>query len=69
MKENTTEAPSASNAEPAVRGTVVTFGETMLRLGPPGHERLAQTTSLDVHVGGTESNVACALARLGTPAP
>ena len=51
-----------------MRGTVVTFGETMLRLSPPGHERLAQATSLDVHVGGTESNVACALAQLGTPA-
>jgi 2-dehydro-3-deoxygluconokinase len=51
-----------------MRGTVVTFGETMLRLSPPGHERLARATSLDVHVGGTESNVACALAQLGTPA-
>lgn len=51
-----------------MRGTVVAFGETMLRLSPPGHERLARATSLDVHVGGTESNVACALAQLGTPA-
>jgi 2-dehydro-3-deoxygluconokinase len=50
-----------------MRGTVVTFGETMLRLSPPGYERLARATSLDVHVGGTESNVACALAQLGTP--
>ena len=50
-----------------MRGTVVTFGEAMLRLSPPGHERLARATSLDVHVGGTESNVACALAQLGTP--
>ena len=46
----------------------MTFGETMLRLSPPGHERLARAASLDVHVGGTESNVACALAQLGTPA-
>jgi 2-dehydro-3-deoxygluconokinase len=68
MKEHATEIPSASSEQPAVRGTVVTFGETMLRLSPPGHERLAQATSLDVHVGGTESNVACALARLGTTA-
>jgi 2-dehydro-3-deoxygluconokinase len=67
MNENTIEASSASNAEPAMRGTVVTFGETMLRLSPPGQERLARTTALDVHVGGTESNVACALAQLGTP--
>jgi 2-dehydro-3-deoxygluconokinase len=68
VDENTMEASSASDAEPAVRGTVVTFGETMLRLSPPGRERLALTTALDVHVGGTESNVACALAQLGTPA-
>ena len=47
--------------------TVVTFGETMLRLSPPGHGRLTRANSLDVHVGGTESNVACALAQLGTP--
>jgi 2-dehydro-3-deoxygluconokinase len=66
--ENTTKAYSASGAKPAMRGTVVTFGETMLRLSPPGHERLARATALDVHVGGTESNVACALAQLGTPA-
>jgi 2-dehydro-3-deoxygluconokinase len=68
MDENAIEASSASDAEPAMRGTVVTFGETMLRLSPPGQERLALTTALDVHVGGTESNVACALAQLGTPA-
>ena len=51
-----------------MRETIVAFGETMLRLSPPGHERLARATALDVHVGGTESNVACALAQLGTPA-
>jgi 2-dehydro-3-deoxygluconokinase len=67
MNERTTEVSSASKAVPARRATVVTFGETMLRLSPPGHERLARATSLDVHVGGTESNVACALAQLGTP--
>jgi 2-dehydro-3-deoxygluconokinase len=66
--EHTTEASSVSSAGPTMRGTAVTFGETMLRLSPPGHERLARATSLDLHVGGTESNVACALAQLGTPA-
>lgn len=44
--------------------TLVTFGEAMLRLSPPGHERLARATSLDVYVGGTESSVACALPQL-----
>lgn len=44
---------------------VVTFGETMLRLSPPGRGRLEEATSLEVRVGGSESNTAIALARLG----
>lgn len=44
---------------------VLTFGETMLRLSPPGRLRLAQATSFDVWVAGSESNVAAALRVLG----
>ena len=44
---------------------VVTFGETMIRLNPPGFQRLEQAGSLEVQVGGSESNTAVALARLG----
>jgi 2-dehydro-3-deoxygluconokinase len=44
---------------------LVTFGETMIRLSPPGFQRLEQTTSLDVRVGGSELNAAVASARLG----
>ncbi len=44
---------------------VVSFGEIMLRLTPPGYERLAQANSLEVTYGGAEANVAVALARLG----
>jgi 2-dehydro-3-deoxygluconokinase len=44
---------------------VFTLGETMLRLSPPGSLRLEQATSLDIAFGGTESNVAVALSRLG----
>lgn len=47
------------------RYDVVTLGETMLRLTPPGLRRLEQTTTLDVEVSGSESNVAIGLARLG----
>jgi 2-dehydro-3-deoxygluconokinase len=43
----------------------VTLGETMIRLSPPNFERLARTQSLDIQIGGTESNVAVNLARLG----
>lgn len=47
---------------------VLTFGETMLRLSPPGRQRLAQAASLDVWVAGCESNVAAALCALGLSA-
>ena len=44
---------------------VVTLGETMLRLSPPGAQRLEQAAQFDVYVGGSEANVAVGLARLG----
>lgn len=44
---------------------VVTFGESMMRLTPPGYLRIEQTHSFDIWVGGTESNTAVGLARLG----
>lgn len=45
--------------------TIVTFGEAMIRLSPPGFRRLEQATNLDMTTGGAELNVAVALARLG----
>jgi 2-dehydro-3-deoxygluconokinase len=44
---------------------VVTFGEAMLRLSPPGRSRLEQARSLEVWPAGSELNVAVGLARLG----
>ena len=44
---------------------VVTFGEIMLRLSTPGHQRFAQAAHFDLHPGGAEANVAVALAQLG----
>ncbi len=44
---------------------VVTLGETMIRLSPPSFQRLEQTTTLEVRVGGAELNVAVDAARLG----
>jgi len=44
---------------------VVTFGEAMIRLSPPHFQRLEQTVTLDVQVGGGELNVAVGVARLG----
>ena len=47
------------------RHDLVSLGECMLRLSPPGHGRLEFASQLEVWVGGAEYNVAYALARLG----
>jgi 2-dehydro-3-deoxygluconokinase len=44
---------------------VVTFGEIMLRLTPPGYRRFSQANAFDVIYGGGESNVAVSLASFG----
>jgi len=44
---------------------VVAFGELMLRLGPPGFERLLQSPMLVATFGGGEANVAVSLAQFG----
>lgn len=46
---------------------IVTFGEIMLRLTPPGFKRFSQASSFDVIYGGGESNVAVSLANYGLP--
>lgn len=43
----------------------VCFGEIMLRLSPPGFERLFQTPALQATFGGGEANVAVSLAQFG----
>ena len=44
---------------------VVTFGEIMLRLSPPGFERFFQSPALQATFGGGEANVAVSLAHFG----
>lgn len=44
---------------------VVTLGELLLRLSPPGNSRIVQASSFDIHYGGAEANVACSLSHLG----
>ena len=44
---------------------VVTFGEIMLRLSPPGFERFLQSPVLSATFGGGEANVAVGLAHFG----
>ncbi len=46
---------------------VVTFGEIMMRLSPPGFLRFGQTRSFDVIFGGGEANVAASLANFRVP--
>ena len=43
----------------------VCFGEIMLRLSPPGFERLLQSPVLNATFGGGEANVAVSLAQFG----
>jgi len=47
---------------------ILTFGEIMLRLKAPGHERLMQTPFLEATFGGGEANVAVSLANYGMDA-
>ncbi|MBN1315033.1 MAG: sugar kinase [Anaerolineales bacterium] len=44
---------------------VITFGETMIRLSPPDFQRLEQSSTLNISVGGSELTVAAGISRLG----
>lgn len=44
---------------------VLTLGECMIRLSPPGHQRIELTNTFEAYAGGGEYNVAYALARYG----
>jgi len=43
----------------------ITFGEIMLRLTPPNYEKIRMANSFEANYGGSEANVALALANLG----
>src|SRR5580700_6730283 len=47
------------------RFDLLSLGECMVRLAPPGHGRIEFAKTLEVDVGGGEFNVAYACARLG----
>ncbi len=47
---------------------VVSFGELMVRLSPPSHQRIRQATQFDVCYAGGEANVAVSLANYGLDA-
>ncbi len=43
----------------------ITMGEILLRLTPPNYEKIRMATSFDASYGGSEANIALALASLG----
>ncbi|MBQ9403414.1 MAG: sugar kinase [Synergistaceae bacterium] len=43
----------------------ITFGEIMLRLTPPNYDKIRVATSFEASYGGSEANIALALANLG----
>ena len=47
---------------------IVTFGEIMLRLQPPGNGRFVQAETFDIVYGGGEANVSVSLANFGEDA-
>ncbi len=49
----------------ARRPKMVAFGELMMRLSPPGNERIVQTSEFEVRFTGGEANAAVMLAGLG----
>src|SRR5262249_31747288 len=54
-----------SPAGEIMKPKIVTFGESLLRLAPPGFERFLQTPNFSATFGGAEANVAVALSSLG----
>ena len=43
----------------------ITIGEIMLRLTPPNYEKIRLATNFEASYGGSEANIAMALANLG----
>ena len=43
----------------------ITIGEVMLRLTPPNYEKIRMASSFEASYGGSEANIAQALANLG----
>ena len=43
----------------------ITMGEIMLRLTPPNYDKIRVTNSFEASYGGSEANIALALANLG----
>jgi len=57
------------HSNPILRGSqskrFITIGEIMLRLTPPNYEKIRMASSFEASYGGSEANIALALANLG----
>lgn len=49
----------------AITKKFITIGEIMLRLSPPNYEKIRMASSFEASYGGSEANIALALANLG----
>ena len=50
---------------PEIETKFITIGEVMLRLTPPNYEKIRMASNFDASYGGSEANIALALANLG----
>ncbi len=50
------------NSQPETR--FITFGEVMMRLTPPNYDKIRVATTFEISYGGSEANIALALANL-----
>ncbi|MFO1063732.1 MAG: sugar kinase [Pirellulales bacterium] len=64
-RQETAAEPSTAGIGRSFEFDVITLGETMLRFTPPEMLRIEQAESFQIHIGGSESNTAVGLARLG----
>ena len=61
------------HSNPLLRGQepgqkFITMGEIMLRLTPPNYDKIRVANNFEAHYGGSEANIALALANLGVDA-
>ena len=65
MSTITTNRSPAALPVPAAHHRFITIGEIMLRLTPPNYEKIRMASSFEASYGGSEANIALALANLG----
>ena len=67
VRQHREEKPEIKRRD-TTKGKIVTLGEIMLRLSPPGYERAADARGFEVVYGGAEANAAISLCVLGEKA-